>query len=211
MNLHSMYFAALLTLGPPVYSGKYRSSGTYEMLSTWACRGDKARRTLGIFSRNTSILFIKKIIEVREKNGELMIEENSSIDSSKRFYGRCDENRDARNRENTTNMSACHLVIFTQCHAEHDTCDIVKMVHPLPLRKVLTPEIDYTDSMWCQSALVGKLTEATRTIGAVYRTLFQQPLYSSPSISGCPSHWGCNLHFRFAQPQRRSCVTTSQS
>ena len=29
MNRHNMYFAALLMSGPPVYSGKYRSSGTW--------------------------------------------------------------------------------------------------------------------------------------------------------------------------------------
>ena len=54
--------------------------GTYGMLLAWACRRDGARRAFGIFSRNTSILHMSKIIEVREKNVHSMIEENSSID-----------------------------------------------------------------------------------------------------------------------------------
>ena len=99
---------------------------TYGMLLTWACRRDGTRRALGIFSRNTSILYMSKILGVREKTGDLMIEENGSIDSSKRFYGRCDENHDARKCKNTMNLSIYLLVVSTQCHTKHSTCDIVK-------------------------------------------------------------------------------------
>ena len=40
MNLQSMYFAALLISEPPVYSGKYRSRGTYTTPSVLAQRRD---------------------------------------------------------------------------------------------------------------------------------------------------------------------------
>ena len=40
INLDSMYFDALLTSGPPEYSGKYRSSGTCGMVLTRAHRED---------------------------------------------------------------------------------------------------------------------------------------------------------------------------
>jgi hypothetical protein len=32
MNRHKMYFVALFTFGPPVYSWKYRSSGTLKLI-----------------------------------------------------------------------------------------------------------------------------------------------------------------------------------
>ena len=68
MNRHNMYFAALLMSGPPVYSGKYRSRGTF-----------------GSLLLNTSILFKNKMIDVRKNHRELITDSKRTSDSAMRF------------------------------------------------------------------------------------------------------------------------------
>ena len=77
INFHRMYFAALLISDPPVYSGKYRSKGTF-----------------GSLCLNTSILFRKRMIEVRKNHRELITDSKRTSDSSIRFWVRC--NRSVR-------------------------------------------------------------------------------------------------------------------
>ena len=71
MNRHRMYFAALLMSGPPVYSGKYRSRGTF-----------------GNLLLKTSILLRNRMIDVRRNHRELMTDSNRMSDSAIRFYTR---------------------------------------------------------------------------------------------------------------------------
>ena len=53
-------------------------------------RKRKRESTFGSFLRNTSILFMNKIIEVRRNHLELIIESNNSSDSAMRFYSGLD-------------------------------------------------------------------------------------------------------------------------
>lgn len=87
MNFHKMYFDALLTSGPPVYSGKKRSIGTCELLLVrFQTLQAKPALTRFTFDRNISILFKNKMIDVRRNHLELIIESNRTRDSAIRFY-----------------------------------------------------------------------------------------------------------------------------
>jgi hypothetical protein len=60
----------------------------------------------GSLLRNTSILFMNKIIEVRKNHRELMIESNSSRDSAMRFCGENNENLRARQSTHRTHLAS---------------------------------------------------------------------------------------------------------
>ena len=72
-----------------------------------------------------------KIIEAREKNRELTIDSNISMDSSTPFYGRDGQNRRVKHQEQMANLSVLHLIILAQCHAQDNARDVVKIVNPL--------------------------------------------------------------------------------
>jgi hypothetical protein len=69
INFHKIYFAALEISGPPVYSGKYFSSGTF-----------------GSFDLNTSVLFKKRMMDVRRNQRELITLSKRTRDSAMRFW-----------------------------------------------------------------------------------------------------------------------------
>ena len=86
INRHKMYLVALFTLGPPVYSWKYRSSGTLELIGALT----KGRKwclllTLRSLCRKMSILFKNKIIDVLRNHRELITESKRTRDSAIRF------------------------------------------------------------------------------------------------------------------------------
>ncbi len=84
MNRQRMYLAALLTSVPPVYSGKYRSRGTLIEMRIQH-EEQNVERTLDTFILKTSILFKKRMIDVRRNQRELITDSNRTRDSAIRF------------------------------------------------------------------------------------------------------------------------------
>jgi len=85
MNRHSRNFAPLFTSLPPVYSGKYRSNGTCETKMSKIPLDITFKLTFGNFPLKTSILFKKRMIDVRRNHRELMTESKRTRDSAMRF------------------------------------------------------------------------------------------------------------------------------
>lgn len=86
INLHKMYLAALLISVPPVYSGKYRSSGTCDEALIRITTQIKWNQTFGSFFLKTSILFRNNMMDVRRNQRELITDSNRMSDSCIRFY-----------------------------------------------------------------------------------------------------------------------------
>ena len=120
MNRHRIYFAALLISGPPVYSGKYRSSGTF-----------------GSLLLNTSILFKNRIIDVRRNHLELMTDSNKMRDSCIRFCG--PRARRSTLTEAAREADAAHLIpilqqdliVLAERSTEDDARHALETVYPL--------------------------------------------------------------------------------
>lgn len=87
MNRHKMYLVALFAFGPPVYSWKYRSSGTWKTLGSHKTNTECHHPlTLRSLCRKTSILFKNKTMDVLRNHRELITESNRTRDSAIRFW-----------------------------------------------------------------------------------------------------------------------------
>lgn len=127
--------------------------------------------TFGSLLRNTSILFMNKIIEVRKNHREFMIESKSSRDSAMRFYGGNCGNVYPRYQKRTTNLIPLfeqHLIVLTQRSAEYNACDTLETVNPLLPLGTLPPNIEHVDPKWGQLRLIVRLTKVAHTTGVVH-------------------------------------------
>lgn len=94
---------------------------------------------------------MNKIIEVRKNHREFIIESNSSRDSAMRFYGRSDENRYAKNREDMTDLVSLfeqHLIVLTQRRAEDNARYTLKTMDPFLSFRALPSNIKHVNSEW---------------------------------------------------------------